>query len=194
MKYTIAETMNQLRADHRNLVVLLDILDVEAARLGSQGEPDYSLVADIMAYMAQYSDTVHHPKEDLIYEHIHAHHKDIEQGLAHIKKDHNSLEKTCGNIREIVESIEDARCVNREALGSALENYSKSLRTHMYWEEKELFKLADSLVDDEAWTVLLSSKGIKPDPLFGNKVERRFRKLFSGIQQRIVWDNQQYFM
>jgi hemerythrin-like domain-containing protein len=64
----------------------------------------------------------------------------------------------------------------------------------MYWEEKELFEIADTMTDDDNWAALLKSYGEADDPIFGSKTERRYQKLFNGLQRRIVWDSQQYFV
>jgi hypothetical protein len=64
----------------------------------------------------------------------------------------------------------------------------------MYWEERELFALADKLQDDKKWSSIDLGGADDRDPLFGSRVDRKFRRLMAGIQQRIVWDNQQYFV
>lgn len=194
MKNTVARTMNELRADHRNMVMLLDLLDAESASLAAGNEPDYDLVYDIMIYMTEYPDAVHHPKEDLIYRHIRSSHPDIDDSLQQIEADHKALSLASSEIRRDIDSIADDGPVDRMALAEALRKYSSDLRKHMYWEEKNLFELADSMQDDEEWATLLASHAAASDPLFGNHVKRRFNKLFNSIQRRIVWDSQQYFV
>ena len=194
MKKTIEKTMNELRTDHRNMAMLLDLLDAESLRLVEDGEPDYQLVNDIMTYMTEYPDAIHHPKEDLIYGHINAEHGGIDKSLRHIEDDHKALGEASREILRDVDAINDDSVVDRESLAAALRKYSLDLRKHMFWEEKDLFELADSMQDDEAWAELLKSHNIGRDPLFGSSVERRFQKLFNSIQRRMVWDSQQYFV
>ena len=194
MKNTIEKTMNELRTDHRNMVQLLDLLDAETLRLADCDEPDYDLVYDIMTYMSEYPDAVHHPKEDMIYRHLKSVHPDIDDSLKHIEVDHKALGEASHEIRRDIDAIAADGVVSREALAESLRKYSEDLRKHMYWEEKELFELADALDDDENWTILLKAYDEASDPLFGNQTERRFQKLFNGIQRRIVWDSQQYFV
>lgn len=194
MKNTIEKTMNELRTDHRNMVQLLDLLDAETVRLADCDEPDYDLVYDIMTYMSEYPDAVHHPKEDMIYRHLKSIHPDIDESLKHIEADHKALGEASHEIRRDIDAIAADGVVSREALAESLRKYSEDLRKHMYWEEKDLFELADRLDDDENWTVLLKAYDEASDPLFGNQTERRFQKLFNGIQRRIVWDSQQYFV
>lgn len=194
MKNTVARTMNELRADHRNMVMLLDLLDAESASLAAGNEMDYDLVYDIMTYMTEYPDAVHHPKEDLIYRHIRSSHPDIDDSLRQIEADHKALSLASSEIRRDIDSVAGDGPVDRMALAEALRKYSRDLRKHMYWEEKDLFELADSMQDDEEWATLLASHTAASDPLFGNHVKRRFNKLFNSIQRRIVWDSQQYFV
>ena len=194
MKNTIQKTMNELRTDHRNMVQLLDLLDAETVRLADADEPDYDLVYDIMTYMSEYPDAVHHPKEDMIYRHLRTNHDDIEESLRHIEADHKALGMASHEIRRDIDAIAADGVVSREALAASLRKYSEDLRKHMYWEEKDLFELADTMDDDESWAELLKSYNEASDPLFGNQTERRFQKLFNGIQRRIVWDSQQYFV
>jgi len=194
MKNTIESTMSDLRTDHRNMVMLLDLLDAESLRLAENNEPDYELLDDVLAYMSEYSDAVHHPKEDLIYQHIHARHDNIENSLKHIEADHKALGRDGVEIRNIINATDAQGLPDRVALAKALRRYSEDLRKHMYWEEKDLFALADSMQDNEAWVELLKCHNVARDPLFGNTTERRFRRLFNHLQQRIVWDSQQYFV
>ena len=67
MTKKVSQVLDELRADHRNLTILLDMLDREIARLKSVEDPDYELLHDIMMYMTGYPDAVHHKKEDWVY-------------------------------------------------------------------------------------------------------------------------------
>jgi len=194
MKNTIEKTMHELRIDHRNLVILLDLLDAESTRLLADVEPDYELVKDIMTYMTEYPDAIHHPKEDLIYQYIHTRQEGLEESLQHIEDDHKSLDKASRAILRDIGAINDESATDRESIATALRKYSTDLRRHMFWEEKDLFELADSMRDDESWAELLKRHDDRHDPLFGRSVERRFQKLFNSIQRRMVWDSQQYFV
>jgi hemerythrin-like domain-containing protein len=194
MKNTIEKTMNELRTDHRNMVQLLDLLDAETVRLGHSDDPDYDLIYEIMTYMSEYPDAVHHPKEDMIYRHLKKTFPDIDESLHHIEKDHKALGEASRELRRDIDAISVDGVVSRESLAESLRKYSGDLRKHMYWEEKDLFELADTMHDDDIWAELLKSYDQAGDPLFGSQIERRFQKLFNGIQRRIVWDSQQYFV
>jgi hemerythrin-like domain-containing protein len=60
--------MTELREDHRNMAVVLDLLDEIVAIMGNGDDPDFELLDEIMRYMTVYPDAVHHPKEDVVYQ------------------------------------------------------------------------------------------------------------------------------
>ena len=194
MKNTIATTMNELRSDHRNMIMLLNLMDAEAVRLADSDEPDYELIYDVMTYLAEYPDAVHHPKEDLIYRHIKSKCPDIDDSLRHVAIDHEALSQASNEIRRDIDAINAEGLVDRKTLAVALRQYSEDLRKHMFWEERDLFELADSMDDDEEWAAVLMKYDLARDPLFGDQVERRFQKLFNNIQWHIVWSGQQNFV
>ncbi len=48
--------MKELREDHRNMAVVLDLLDDAVRQAASGGDPDFELVDEIMRYMTVYPD------------------------------------------------------------------------------------------------------------------------------------------
>ena len=66
MTILLADLLNDLREDHRNMSIMLDLLSSQIEHIRDGERPDYELIHDIMRYMTVYSDAVHHPKEDLL--------------------------------------------------------------------------------------------------------------------------------
>lgn len=194
MKQDVETLLTNLRTDHRNLAMLLDLLQGETQRLESLEEPDYELVHDIMQYMTSYPDAVHHPREDLLYRHILTVRPDADENLRRVEADHDNIATLGVRLRDDIDSIAAGTFVKREVIIGELRSYRETLLTHMYWEERELFALADELQSDSDWSNIDLGGADDRDPLFGSRVDRKFRRLMAGIQQRIVWDNQQYFV
>ena len=188
---TISSLMSELRSDHRNMVVLLGLLEAEAERLSGGSEPDYDLLESVMAYVADYPDAVHHPREDQLYRHLKSLHPDIDKSLERVETDHKELEHDGARLRDAIEDLAAGHSRDRDALVEGLRDYSQHLRTHMYWEEQQLFSLADQL-GDERIEATRELAGESNDPLFGKQVEKKFRRLLNRIQRRMVWDSQQY--
>ncbi|MFQ6004494.1 MAG: hemerythrin domain-containing protein [Woeseia sp.] len=192
MKYAVERLMSNLRSDHRNMVLLLDLLDVEIDRYATSEEPDYDLLRDIMLYMTEYPDAVHHPKEDIVYRHLKSLLPGIDTELERVETDHRYIGECGLKLRNDIEKLLTGEKVNRDEVIGDLRHYTEQLREHMYWEETELFSLADELQHHGDWLEIVSDKEDSSDPLFGPRVERKYRKLLAKIQQRVVWDSQKY--
>ncbi len=192
MSNDVEQLMSSLRADHRNMVLLLDLLDAEVDRLAASGEPDYDLVRDIMLYMTEYPDVVHHPKEDIVYRHLKSLRPEIGADLERVETDHRYIEESGTKLKNDIEAISAGANLNRNEIIEELRHYMEQLREHMYWEETDLFSLADELQHDGDWSEIVSKNDEIGDPLFGPRLERKYRRLLAKIQQRVVWDSQKY--
>ncbi len=192
MTNDVEQLMNGLRGDHRNMVMLLDLLEAEINRLATSGEPDYDLLRDIMLYVTEYPDVVHHPKEDIIYRQLKSLRPEIHTDLECVETDHQYIEESGLALKNDIEAISVGANLDRDELIEKLYHYMDQHRQHMYWEEINLFSLADELQRYGDWSeVVLKSNEIS-DPLFGSRVERKYRRLLAKIQQRVVWDRQKY--
>lgn len=192
MKIDVEQLMSGLRTDHRNMALLLDLLEMETERLAASGEPDYDLMRDIMLYMIEYPDVVHHPKEDLIYQRLRSLHPEIDDDLKRVETDHQNIEKSGLTLKNDIEAMSVGADLNRDEIIDNLRQYIEQLREHMYWEEKELFTLADELQSDGDWSAVVLKNDEIGDPLFGPWVERKYRRLLARIQRLVVWDCQKY--
>ena len=67
MTIAVSTVLAQLREDHRNMAILLALLERQAELIAGGEEPDYDLSHDVLRYMTSYPDAVHHPREDRIY-------------------------------------------------------------------------------------------------------------------------------
>jgi hemerythrin-like domain-containing protein len=192
MTNDVEQLMNGLRADHRNMVMLLDLLEVEINSLATSGEPDYDLVRDIMLYVTEYPDVVHHPKEDIVYRHLKSLRTEIHTDLERVETDHQNLEQLGRKLRNGIEAISNGANIDRDDLIENFHYYSEQLREHMYWEEINLFSLADELQHYGDWSEVVLKNNEISDPLFGSRVERKYGRLLARIQQHVVWDKQKY--
>jgi hemerythrin-like domain-containing protein len=62
--------LNRLAEDHARLARLMTLLEGLLDRFHEGLEPDYELMCELMEYMIDYADQVHHPSEDLIFERL----------------------------------------------------------------------------------------------------------------------------
>ena len=136
MKNDVEQLMTGLRTDHRNMALLLDLLDMETERLAASEEPAYDFVQELMRYMTEYPDVVHHPKENLIYRHLKSLHPDIDDNLKRVETDHRHIEESGLKLKIDIEAMSDGAYLNRDEIIANLRHYIEKLREHMCWKRK----------------------------------------------------------
>ncbi len=178
----VSQVLDELREDHRNLTVLLEMLDLEIARLKSQEDPDYELLHDIMTYMTGYPDAVHHKKEDWVYARMAAVRTSMQRDLTRIEHDHADICNLGNKLLSDIQAIESGTVMRRIDVVEDARRYLTRQRDHMRWEDEKLFPLIDSLKTELDLSQKPSRVGTMTDPVFGPNVENSFRSLFEAIK------------
>ena len=182
MTLLLADLLDDLRADHRNMSAMLDLLDQQIEHIRDGEQPDYELVHDIMRYMTVYSDAVHHPKEDLLYGAIKSENPEMANGLERVEPEHQELARLGEALRNDIEAVASGAAVTRERLVEDTSNYVTMLRKHMAWEEEDLFRRARELVNSEKEMFVDISKFDTLDPVFGPERAHSFANLLQNIK------------
>ena len=175
--------MQELRDDHRNMSIVLDLLDdvVQATTAGD--DPDFELIDEIMRYMTVYPDAVHHPKEDIVYCQLRAERPDLAEGLEDVPADHLAIAELGTALRDDVEAINMGGAVRRQKLIDDMSGYVERLRQHMNWEESDLFKRIDQMINENKPEVDVSQYDHSKDPVFELEIEAGFRRLMTSLQR-----------
>lgn len=183
MTVKLTQVLEELREDHRNLALLLNLLEAECESATLDEGPDFELLHDIMQYMTVYSDAVHHPKEDLVYDELRARGDEFAEGLEGVGPDHRDIAQLGSALRSDIEAIISGAAVTREKLMLDLRGYVDRLRNHMAWEEEDLFERADALAAENEEAGIDASVFPDDDPLFGATRQTSFLNLLSHLQE-----------
>jgi len=175
--------MRELRDDHRNMAIVLDVLADVIQDAAAGNDPDFELVDEIMRYMTVYPDAVHHPKEDIVYRQLRRERPDLADGLDDVPADHDAIAELGTALRDDVEAIIAGGAVRREKLVEDMSSYVERLRRHMNWEESDLFKRIDSMLDSDDRNVDISQYEHIKDPIFELEIESGFQRLMSSLQR-----------
>ena len=182
MATAVSTVLAQLREDHRNIALLLQLLERESRRIADGLEPDYELAHDIMRYMTSYPDSVHHPREDRIYHRLMIVAPDMLSGIEGILEEHDQLGHLGAALRDRLDAVEAGSVVRRDSLARSAAEYVSKMRDHMRWEEAALFTLADELLADEDWDALPGRSDQSHDPVFGPAVQSSYESLYRFIR------------
>ncbi|MDX1405981.1 MAG: hemerythrin domain-containing protein [Woeseiaceae bacterium] len=188
MNKNVAGVLGELRQDHRNMNLLLNLLERESNRLFDGEDTDFELLHDIMNYMTVYPDAVHHPKEDRVYAELKAVRPDLTKGFSRITVDHRNIAELGLKLRDDIASVNADAVISKNAVVSDALRYVNTLRGHMQWEELDLFRRVEEMVAEGHELIEAATFLQTPDPVFGPQVEEKFARLFESVQERIEAD------
>ena len=181
MTNEVARILEELRQDHRNMALMLNVLERESNRAYKGENPDLELLHDIMHYMTIYPDAVHHPKEDRIYAELKVVRPDLSSGFTRITMDHRNIAEQGMKLRDdIAHAVAGAFIKRNDLVGDAL-RYVNSLRSHMQWEELDLFRRIEEMIADGHELIDTAEFRYRSDPVFGPEVEQTFGRLLESM-------------
>lgn len=178
----MSNTLQQLNDDHRRMAYLLGLLERELGVMERAGDADTDLMRSIMEYMSRYSDTVHHPKEDLVFERLRELDASLAEYIDNLENQHQELEASGSELLATLAHIVDGAMVERDAVVELGKAYITLLRSHMRLESDGIFQAAGRLLPESAWSDVAAAFADQRDPLFGPIVDEDFRSLFEMIQ------------
>jgi cbb3-type cytochrome oxidase maturation protein len=173
--------MEQLKTDHVRIARLLDILERELAALDANARVDFDLMHDVMIYMTEYPDQIHHPTEDLVFERMQA--RGLETArIAELLREHRGLAIKGRHFRDEIESVVDGALVARAELKAQGADYIEFLRAHVAKEDSEVFPAAASRLEELDWQWVEARRETRADPLF-ERLASQFRALYRHIEE-----------
>lgn len=178
--------LNRLGEDHRHLARILGLLEGLLDRFHAGAEPDYELMAELMEYMTDYADQVHHPSEDLIFERLL---ESPEQGhdvLRRLMRQHESLAQLNRRFRESLEGIVHEEVLRREEVEQQGRELLSTLREHMRLEDNEAFPIAADTLSSADWADIEARAPDARDPVFGHADPERFRTLYAQLKDELA--------
>ena len=183
MDKNAATVLAELREDHKNMALMINLLERESNRIYAGEEPDYELLHDVMHYMTVYPDAVHHPKEDRLYAELKAFRPDLSTGFERITMDHRHIAELSMKLRDDIAAINAGSPIKRNAVVADALRYVNTLRGHMQWEELDLFRRVDEMIRMGHDMFDTANLVHQADPVFGPEVEENFGRLVDCIRE-----------
>lgn len=176
-------TLSELHQDHINLNRLLEILVHKVERLRAGNHPDFSLMADVVAYVGRYADQHHHPREDVMYEHFRGRAPELDKGFDQCEAEHAKLKQLSHDLAESIDAILHDAVMPMDKFTDQLETFVTTEREHLDFEERELFPGIRKLAGEQDWKQLESELPQPTDPLFGEKQAAEYRDLYRALME-----------
>ena len=193
------EILNKLHIDHVNASKLLYLLEAQLMKLEAGDTPNFLLMQDIMRYMVDYSDNVHHPLEEIIFKRLEKIDQNSRQAIRQLYNEHTELVEMGDALTDrLANTVGDSivqivtfthlgwivgdTTVRVDTITNLVWKYLQLLRSHMHTEEEEIFPWIERLFSVSDWSEITTSLATIEDPLFGKAVQENYRRLCDSIK------------
>lgn len=172
--------LTQLQDDHRHLDRMLDLLEHQVGLLHHGSMPHYPLMFEIVAYLCEFPDRIHHPREDLIYQRMASFQTGLNSLIETMVNEHVRLHRISGEFGGLLRRVVEQGDVPREAVIQAGHDFISQHRMHIAREEREIYPCAEVMLDEVDWRRIaeLSPAG---DPLHEGAGRRRYPTLRAAV-------------
>ena len=183
----MASVLEALREEHRNIARLLSALEHQVDVFALGGDPDYDIIRGVADYFEEFPDRRHHPKEDVIFARLKAVDPMAASVIGDLAGEHRAVHQRIGQFRQDIDQLLGDSDIARDEVVDAARRFIEAERRHMRKEEEVFFPLAERRLTLADWTAIEDQLARRADPLFGGKVEDRFRKLSERL---IAWEEE----
>jgi hemerythrin-like domain-containing protein len=156
---------------------LLDLAQKELDVLHAGERPNYELLQDVVSYLRDYGDHVHHRREDVAFERLARRCPDLKLELARLRQEHRVLATAGEALLALVESVLEGSILPRQEFEKALLLYLACFRGHMRTEEDVILPRAGGALTDEDWDAVRAIVPSADEPAVGVERYRELRRL-----------------
>lgn len=175
--------IERIQREHGYMARLLAILRDKLQLLKAEKSVNYSLIKEIVDYLGSHSETVHHPKEDIIYRYYLEHYAQ-DPAIDNLEKEHLQLAEQTQRFLDFVEMILQDAVVPQALFVEKLEEFIESQLHHLALEDKSVLPLINQTFTISDWQnveALWTSN--EDDPVFGDTIAERFSQLARRVRK-----------
>jgi hemerythrin-like domain-containing protein len=179
----MVQVIDQIGRDHRNLRLLLDIVEKEMNAYQAGCVPDFDLLRMIAEYALHYPDLVHHPREDVVFERLVMRDPEAKAAIGDLVEEHRRLGELTRRFAAGINNAAHDVALPRGWLDSLAREYLQANRLHMQAEEKYFLPRAMAVLTEEDWAAIDERLAHTDDPVFGEKVAEAYLYLHERIMR-----------
>ncbi len=176
--------LEKLHRDHINFSKLLAFLEQQLHLLEDCKISNLDATLDAVRYMKEYPDYIHHPLEDIVFRYFLEHYGSGHENIDELLHEHEGMPALTERLLESLQNALAGLPQEREELCTILEEYISVQRKHMDQEEVHVYPVLDSNFSKKDWQEIDNDLARAEDPLFGEKVQESFQRLFQHIMSQ----------
>jgi hemerythrin-like domain-containing protein len=175
--------IERLFREHRNIEMLLAVLERELEIFDRGGRPDYEVIRAIISYFEVYPEVYHHPQEDVVFAKLKLRDPAAAAKVGDLALEHQKGAERLRRVAEAVESVLADREILRQNVDTIVRDFIEYERRHIMMEDRDFFPAALKAFQPQDWTEIASAMTNHEDPLFSETAEETFDALRARILQ-----------
>jgi len=175
--------IERLSQEHRNVEVLLSVLERELELFDRSDRPDYEVIRAIISYFEVYTELYHHPQEDLILAKLEVRDPGAAKKVGALALEHQKGSERLRRVNQAIASVLADREILRESVDDIIRDFIECERRHIMMEDRDFFPAARRALEPQDWTEIASALTGHKDPLFSDAVEETFDAVRTRILQ-----------
>jgi branched-chain amino acid transport system ATP-binding protein len=174
--------IDAIRNEHRAIAAVLNALtrivdELEAGRL----QPNFTLLASLIEYLAEVPDKVHHPKENQIFAMLRERTHEVDAQLDQLEAEHREAVAQTSRLDRALVSYVQGGVEGFAGFRDAARAYVADEWTHVNTEERHILPAARRLFSAQEWQAIGEDFARNGDPWTGQ--DNRYAQLFKRITQ-----------
>lgn len=178
------ESLQIIKQEHRNLFRIVNVLDQMMRRLEADAEADFGFFSEVLDYIETFTDTYHHPKEDLyLFKALMQRDPSAQAIIEELELEHKNCPDSLVRLKEKLAAWQaDARnSAVRDAFAQGVADYLRFQTKHLQKEEGVVIPMAQRALLPEDWAAIDAAFQDNADPVFGPQARAEARSLYSRI-------------
>jgi hemerythrin-like domain-containing protein len=168
--------------EHRHMSALARALEQKTQQAAPLGQGDYYLMRDILGYLHDYPDHVHHPTENRLFDLLKKRMPSQAPAVKRLLSDHQAVEQETRSLLDLLDqAIEESSPEREQAVRAACAAFVSHQRAHMQFENQEMFPAAIDALTAADWKRIEKYFEATDDPLFGRTVGNKHRLLYEYL-------------
>jgi hemerythrin-like domain-containing protein len=169
-----AMIIERLLREHRNVEMLLAVLERELEIFDRAGRPDYEVIRAIISYFEVFPEVYHHPQEDLVFAKLELRDPAAAAKVGDLALEHQKGAQRLHRVAQAVDSVLADREIPRQNVDHIVRDFIEHQRYHIMMEDRDFFPAALKALEPQDWTEIASALINQEDPLFSEAVEEKF--------------------
>ena len=175
--------IERLSREHRNIELLLAVLERELEVFDRGSRPDYEVIRAIISYFELYPEVYHHPQEDLVFAKLKLRDPAAAAKVGDLAVEHQKGAERLRCVAQAVDSVLADREILRQNVDHIVRDFIEHQRHHIMMEDRDFFPAALKALEPQDWTEIASASIDPEDPLFHEAAEETFSALRARILQ-----------